>query len=85
MRHQDGSSYSVEVKIERSYQAALLPHHGGDSEGVGCGVCLEADGSLELLTGVGGIGGVGILNVGCLMFCAGDGGGGCRRTGIFGE
>ena len=85
MRYQDGGRYSVGVKIERSYQAASLPHHGGDSEGVGCGVCLGATCSLELLTGVGRVGGVGILDAGCLMAFAGDGGGDCRMTGVFGE
>jgi len=85
MRRQDGVRYSVVIKIERSYQAASLRLHGGDSEGVGCGVCLGANCSLELLMGVGSVGGVGILCVGCLIVFAGDGGGACRMTGVFGE
>ena len=86
MRYQDGDRYSVVIRIERSCQSALLPDHGGDSEGVGCGDCLGANCPLELLTGVGGVGGVGILVTGCLTTFAGDGGGGaCRITGVFGE
>jgi len=38
---------------------------------------------LELLSGIRGTGGVGIVNVGCFMIFAG--GGGCCMTGIFGE
>jgi hypothetical protein len=84
MRHQDGGRYSVVIKIERSYQAMSLPDHGGDSEGAGCGDCLGTTCSLELLTGVGRVGGLGILDAGCLMAFAGDGGGACRMTGAFG-
>lgn len=83
MRYQDGGIYSVEIEI-KNYQAASLPCYGGDSEGVGFGVCLGVNCPSELLTGIGGIGGVGILDVGCLMLFAGDGGGGCRMRGVFG-
>jgi hypothetical protein len=85
MRYQDGGRYSVVIKIERSYQSALLSLHGGDSEGVGCGDCLGTNCPLELLTGAGGVGSVGILVTGGLMAFAGDGGGACRITGVFGE
>ncbi len=85
MRYQDGGRYSVVFKIKSSYQAPSLPRHGGDFEGVGCGDCLGTNCSLELLMRVGGVGGVGILDDGCLMAFAGDGGGACRMTGVFGE
>jgi hypothetical protein len=85
MRYQDGGRYSVVNKIERSYQAPSLHLHGGDSEGVGCGDCLGTNCPLELLTGVGGVGGEGILATGGLTTFAGDGGGACRMTGVFGE
>jgi hypothetical protein len=85
MRHQDGGRYSFEVKIERSYQAASPPRHGGDSAGNGCGVRLGIICSLALLLGVGVIVGVGVLYLGCLMFGGGADGGACRMTGVFGE
>jgi hypothetical protein len=85
MQYQDGGRYSIVINIERRYQPASLRLHGGDSEGVGCGACLGANCSLELLIGVGRAGVAGILRAGCLTTFIGDGGGGCRMTGIFGN
>jgi hypothetical protein len=85
MQYQDGVRYSVVLRIDKSCQSTSLSLHGGDSEGVGCGDCLGTNCPFELLTRVGGVGGVGILAAGCLMAFAGDGGGACRMTGVLGE
>jgi hypothetical protein len=82
MRYQDGGRYSVEVKIERSERAAAPLYHGGDAEGVGCGVCFGPNGSVALLLSVGGVGLRGTLSG---LIGLGDGGVGNRMMGIFVE
>lgn len=60
-----------------------MSDHGGDAEGSGSGVCAGIIGSLALLTDVGRVAGVGMLNVGCLILLVGDGVGGIRMIGVF--
>lgn len=84
MQHQVSVRYSVGInKFRRKDQSECQPYHGGDSEGSGCGVCLGVNCSFELLRGVVTVGGLGMS--GCLTAFAGDGGGDCRITGVFGE
>jgi len=82
MRHQDGGRYSVAVNIERSSQADSPLYHGGDAEGVGCGVDLGINGSAALLLSGGEVGRGGTLSG---LIGLGDGGGGSRMMGIFAE
>lgn len=82
MRHQDGDRYSAEVNIERSSQVDSPLYHGGDTEGVGCGVGLGINGSAALLLSGGGVGRGGTLSG---LIGLGDGGGGSRMVGIFAE
>ena len=76
--------YSVGLTTGSAFQAVFRLVHGGDSEGVGVGVCLGEDIALALPTGVC-VGGAGLINVGCGTFLGGDGAGTRLMTSVFDE
>ncbi len=88
MQRQISGSIRLWLETERSDQGKSVSHQGGDAEGVGCAVGrgVRPGTGRGLVSGRsgGGIGGVGITNVGCLIFFADGGSGACRMTGAYG-